>query len=102
MSVAWYRHDAAGHLLLVNIHVQPNAKVSGVAGLHGDALRVRVAAPAVDNKANGALLDFLRRELDLPARALEIRRGTHGRRKLVAIASDEPRLIAKLAALAGS
>ncbi len=100
MSPAWYRHDAGAHALIVNLHVQPNARASGFSGLHGDALRVRIAAPAVDDKANAALLAFLRRELDLPARAIAIRHGLHGRRKVVAIAADDAALIAKLEALA--
>lgn len=102
MTAAWYRRDAAAGALIVNLHVQPGAKTSGFAGLHGDALRVRIAAPAVDDKANGALLDFLRRELDLPARAVTIKHGLHGRRKVLAIASDAPALIAKLEALAST
>lgn len=100
MSAAWYRHDAAAGALILNLHVQPNARASGFAGLHGDALRVRIAAPAVDDKANSALLDFLRRELELPARAVAIRHGLHGRRKVVAVTGDAAALIAKLEALA--
>ena len=99
MSAAWYRRESTGALVL-NLHVQPNARASGFAGLHGDALRVRIAAPAVDDKANSALLEFLRRELDLPARAVTIRHGLHGRRKVVAIAADAAALIARLEALA--
>lgn len=102
MSAAWYRHDRAAGALVVNLHVQPNARSSGFAGLHGDALRVRIAAPAVDDKANAALLEFLRRELALPARCVEIRHGLHGRRKVVAIASDDPALVAKLEAFASA
>jgi uncharacterized protein len=65
-------------------------------------LRVRIAAPAVDDKANAALLEFLRRELGLPARCVGIRHGLHGRRKVVAIAGDSAALIAKLEALASA
>jgi uncharacterized protein len=100
VSAAWYRHDRG--TLIVNLHVQPNARSSGFAGLHGDALRVRIAAPAVDDKANEALLEFLRRELGLPARCVGIRHGLHGRRKIVAIAGDSAALIAKLEALASA
>jgi uncharacterized protein (TIGR00251 family) len=102
VSATWYRHDRAAGTLFVNLHVQPNARSSGFAGLHGDALRVRIAAPAVDDKANEALLEFLRRELGLPARCVGIRHGLHGRRKIVAIAGDSAALIAKLEALASA
>ena len=93
---AWYRHDAAHGTLVLAVHVQPNARTTAFAGLHGDAVRIRVAAPAVDDKANSALLDFLRRELELPAGTLAIRRGAHGRRKLIEIAGAGPALIARL------
>ncbi|MGE5525517.1 MAG: DUF167 domain-containing protein [Rhodospirillaceae bacterium] len=102
MSAPWYRHDTAAGTVILNLHVQPNARASGFAGLHGDALRVRIAAPAVDDKANGALVDLLRRTLDLPVRAVTIRQGLHSRRKVVVIAGAAPAIIAKLEALASS
>jgi uncharacterized protein (TIGR00251 family) len=43
---AWYRKTADGWLL--TLHIQPGAKKSEVVGLHGDALKVRVASPPVD------------------------------------------------------
>ena len=100
MSTAWYRYDAAAGALILHVHVQPNARASAFAGLHGDALRVRIAAPPVDDKANVALLAFLREQLTLPPRALAIRHGLHGRRKTVAISGDAGLLAAKLEALA--
>ena len=68
------------------LHIQPGAKQSRIAGLHGDALKVRIAAPAVDNKANAALIEFLSETLGVPRSAIAIRRGSMGRRKLVEIA----------------
>jgi Uncharacterized conserved protein len=100
VSAGWYRYDRATGTLSLTLHVQPNASRSAFAGMHGDALRVRVAAPAVDNKANAALLDFLRRELALPAGVLSIRHGAQGRRKVVIIAHASPALRARLDALA--
>lgn len=100
MSACWYRHDPATGTLTLTLHVQPNASKSAVAGMHGDALRVRVAAPAVDNRANAALLDFLRRELALPAGVLAIRHGAQGRRKVVTISRASPALLARLETLA--
>lgn len=100
MTEAWYRHDPARRVLTLTLHIQPGAKASGFAGLHGDALRVRVAAPAVDNKANAALLAYLRAALDLPAGVLELRQGTTARRKVVAITNAYPALVARVRALA--
>jgi uncharacterized protein (TIGR00251 family) len=81
------------------LHAQPNARKTAVAGAHGDALRVKIAAPAVDNKANLELLRYLRELLDLPASAITIRHGATGRRKVVEI-SGGPELAARLATLA--
>lgn len=85
-EVAWCRFDAATHSLMLSVHVQPNSKTSAIAGLHGGALKIRVAAPTVDDKANTALIDFLHRLLDTPASRISIRRGAKSRRKLVEIA----------------
>jgi uncharacterized protein (TIGR00251 family) len=45
--------------VLLAIHAQPGASRSEFAGLHGDALKVRIQAPAVDGKANDAMQRFL-------------------------------------------
>ena len=67
------------------LHVQPGAGRSEIVGRHGDALKVRIAAPAVDNKANAALIELLSASLDIPRSAIVIRHGATGRRKLVEI-----------------
>ncbi|MEK6592796.1 MAG: DUF167 domain-containing protein [Pseudomonadota bacterium] len=85
-ETAWCRFNAAARRLTLNVHVQPNSKTSGIAGLHGNALKIRIAAPAVDDKANAALVDFLHRLLDLPTSRISIRHGAKGRRKIVEIA----------------
>lgn len=65
--------------------MQPGARKSGIAGFHGDALKIRIAAPAVDNKANAALAGFLSEALGVPKSAIAIRHGATGRRKVVEI-----------------
>jgi hypothetical protein len=67
------------------VAVAPNARRTGADGLHDGALRVRLAAPPVDGKANEALLGWLGDELKVPRRALRIVRGAGARRKLVEI-----------------
>jgi uncharacterized protein (TIGR00251 family) len=93
---AWCRYDAAARRLSLTLHVQPNARRSAVAGLHGDALKVRIAAPAVDNKANAELIDFLSESLGIPKSAIRISRGATSRRKVVEITGGPelaPRLV---------
>jgi len=85
----WCRFDPGAGRLTLNVHVQPNARVNAFAGLHGNALKIRIAAPAVDDKANAALIDFLHRYLGLPASLIGIRHGARGRRKVVEIAGAD-------------
>ena len=93
-ATSWCRLDPGSGRLTLSVHIQPNAKVSEIAGVHGDALKIRVAAPAVDNKANAALLDFLRCLLRLPASQITLRHGARGRRKVVDIAGADSGMLA--------
>lgn len=74
-----------GERLWLAVSVVPNAKRSGADGLHDGALRVRLAAPPVDGKANEALLAWLAEALGLRRRDLALVRGQTARRKWVEI-----------------
>ncbi len=63
----------------------PNAPRSEVVGWLGDALKVKVHAPPVEGKANGALCEFLADTLGLPRRAVTVLRGDTSRQKVVRI-----------------
>ncbi len=65
------------------LHVQPRAAKTGFAGPHGDRLKVRVAAPPVDDAANRELIRFLAEFFDLAGRDVELVSGDHDRRKVV-------------------
>lgn len=65
------------------IHVQPGAARAEVVGLHGDALKIRIAARAVEGAANEALLNFVAHALGVPRREVKILRGEKSRRKTV-------------------
>jgi uncharacterized protein len=67
--------------LRVHVHVVPGAKKTEAAGLHGDALKVRVSAPPVDGKANAALQRYLADVFGLPLQAVEQTSGLTQRRK---------------------
>jgi uncharacterized protein len=91
----WLRYDAAVRRLTLTLHIQPNAKGSAIAGIYGDALKVRIAAPAVDNKANAALIDFLSETLGVSRSAISIARGATGRRKVVEVIGS-PEMVTRL------
>ena len=74
-----------GDGVLLTLHIQPGAKKTEVVGLHGDALKLRLAAPPVDGKANDALIAFLAARLDIPKSRLELVSGQTSRRKCVAV-----------------
>ena len=96
---AWLRYDAAARRLSLTLHAQPNAKKSAITGLHADALKVRVAAPAEGNRANDELLALLARSLEVPRSSVTLRHGASGRRKVVEITGG-PDLRARAARLA--
>jgi uncharacterized protein (TIGR00251 family) len=76
----------------LTLHVQPRARRTEVAGLHGAAIRVRLAAPPVDGAANDELVRFLAERLGVPRRAVRLVAGAGARRKVVevdGIAPDE-------------
>jgi len=79
----------------VTLHVQPNARKNAIGGLYGDALKLKIAAPATDDKANTALIDLLSSVLDVPRSSVSIRHGTSSRRKVIEV-SGGPVLVARL------
>jgi hypothetical protein len=69
----------------ISVYVQPRASKTGVVGMHGNAWKIRVAAPPVDNAANTELIEFLAAKLKLPKRSVRVTAGGTGRRKIVEI-----------------
>jgi uncharacterized protein (TIGR00251 family) len=74
-----------GEAVRFAVRVQPRAARSEVAGRHGEALRIRLAAPPVDGAANEALVDLLAGLLGVPRRAVRIAAGHASRSKLVEV-----------------
>ncbi len=84
MSFPWARLTDHGWVLTVR--AQPGASRSEIAGPYGDALRIRLAAPANDGKANAELVRFLAAALGVAPRAVTLVRGHASRDKVVEIA----------------
>ena len=63
----------------------PNAPRDEIAGWLGGALKVKVHAPALDGRANDALLAFLAAKLGVPRRAVTLVRGDKSRHKVVRV-----------------
>jgi uncharacterized protein len=69
----------------IRVHLIPNAKIDKVVEEHGDAIKIKLRAPAVEGKANAALRRFLAEKLSIPQRAIALERGERSRDKLIRI-----------------
>ena len=78
---------------ILTVHVQPKASTTGCVGIHGDALKIRVAAPPVDGAANDELIRFLARQLSIPSTSVRIHSGAGGRHKRVFVKGVTAELI---------
>ncbi len=92
----WLRQEREGCLLI--LHVQPGAKRTEVAGAHGESLKIRLAAPPVEGRANQALVAWLGERLRIPKRDVTLVSGETSREKRVRVAGvDAAALLAALA-----
>ncbi|MDO9598830.1 MAG: DUF167 domain-containing protein [Azoarcus sp.] len=91
----WLREAADGSLVLT-LHIQPGAKQTGFAGLHGEAMKIRLAAPPVDGKANAALCAFLADFCAVPKSAVTLISGETSRAKRVRVAGATPGVTGRL------
>lgn len=76
---AWLSEDAAG--VLIRVHLQPRARRTAVCGEHGGRLKVAIAAPPLEGRANDALIEWLAAKLGLPRRQLRLIAGQRSRDK---------------------
>ena len=81
--------------VVFKILVQPRSSKNMLAGLHDDALKVKLTAPPVNNAANRMCIKFLAKALGVPPPFLEIVSGHTSRNKQVLLHSDQPNLSEK-------
>ena len=89
-------HRAADGSVTLTLHIQPGAKKTECAGLHGEALKIRLAAPPVDGKANAALIAFLAKACGVSKSAVELLSGDTSRSKRVRVSGADPARIEAL------
>jgi uncharacterized protein (TIGR00251 family) len=85
MSFLDVNEDAARGTITLTVRVQPRASKDEIAGALEGALKVRLCAPAVENRANEALIEFLADLLKTAKSAVRIQSGEHSRTKQVEI-----------------
>lgn len=88
-----------GTTIRIRVFVQPRASRPGVAGVHGDALKVRVAAPPEDGRANDEVCHLLARALRVHRRAVVVSAGHTSRAKTVEVGCPDAATAAARAAL---
>ncbi len=88
--MGWYRWEDGD--LILRLRVQPRASRDEFAGVQGERLRVRIAAPPVDGKANAYLGKFLAKEFQVAKSAVTLISGATSREKCFRIGA--PRRLA--------
>jgi uncharacterized protein (TIGR00251 family) len=76
--------------VVLALHVQPGARRTAIVGPHGDRLKIAVASPPADGRANAALLEFLAEQLAVPRVAVTLLSGASSREKRVAVSTSTP------------
>ena len=76
--------------VILQIHVQPRASRTEVAGPHGDAIKIRLQAPPVDGAANAALIEFIAGQLGVRRADVSLVAGESSRRKILRIRGLDP------------
>jgi uncharacterized protein (TIGR00251 family) len=96
--LSWYRIGCDG--VTLQVQAQPGAKRTETAGLHGDCVKVRLASPPVDGKANERLIEFIAERLQVKRSQVTITRGLSSRRKTVLVqgAGIDPQVLLQLPA----
>jgi uncharacterized protein (TIGR00251 family) len=79
------RGESAEETATMEVHVLPRASREGVAGFAGGAVRIRLTAPPLENRANEALVRFLAKALGVSRASVEIVAGKRGRKKVVRV-----------------
>ena len=80
----WIKETEKG--VLLPVRAVPRASKNEIQGVYDEALKIRLAAPPVDGKANAALIKFLSKTLDIPRSQISLSSGETGRSKLLLIA----------------
>src|SRR3954454_11784351 len=79
--------------VVLRLHVQPGAGRTAVVGRHGRALKVRIAAPPVDDRANRAVVELLAEVAGVAPNAVTLVSGATSRVKRVRLAGVDPEVL---------
>ncbi|MDO8583669.1 MAG: DUF167 domain-containing protein [bacterium] len=71
--------------MILSVHLIPNTKTTEIVGWVEGALKIRIAAPPIEGRANEALIEFLAERLDLSKSEIEIKKGVGSKYKRIEI-----------------
>ena len=83
MSAAWYTQ--AHDIITLKTYIQPGAKHNAIMGLHNDALKIRLTTPAIEGRANSALLKYIAELFEVSRANITLKRGDTSRYKTIEI-----------------
>ena len=83
MNATWYIRG--NDLITLKIYLQPGAKQNEMTGLYNDALKIRLKAPAIEGRANEALLKYIAELFDVPRANIKLKRGDTSRHKTIEV-----------------
>jgi len=75
--------------IILKVYLQPKSSKNEIVGPYRDGIKIKVAAPPVEGKANEALIRFLAGELDVSSSRIEILKGHHSREKTLRISNSK-------------
>ena len=82
--MSWFHSEGEG-VFILTVYVQPGAKRTEAVGLHGDALKIKIAAVPREGKANVALVSYLADCFEVPRNQVLLKQGEKSRHKVVTI-----------------
>ena len=83
----WYHHD--NNVVTINVYIQPGAKYTKIMGIQGGALKIRLASPPIDGRANKELLKYIATLFDVTMRQVKIKHGEKSRNKIIIITGSK-------------
>jgi uncharacterized protein (TIGR00251 family) len=89
----WYQK--INDIITLTIYVQPGAKRNEVVGAYGNSLKIKLAAPPIDGRANKALINYIATLFNVPLSHVTLKRGTKSRYKIIDIQASqiEPKML---------
>lgn len=71
--------------MIIEVHIQPNSNENKILSREGNIFKIKIKAPAVENKANEELIKFLSKELNVHRSLIVIKSGKTSKKKLILV-----------------